>query len=170
MSFVSFLVLPRISQWTLMNLPLLSPHQKWKIIKFIEIEAQATCKSNKRSFLFLFSRKLEPKDFFWFKFIFHEAPVHDSTIWRNGIKVKLFISVWVPSDLPDRISMLLSSNCGLIDGFVMFISDVIDQDCSVIEPCSEQSRWWWMPVQAHDPCWKALIFILWVSNIFERPD
>lgn len=137
MSFICFLILTRISEWAFMDFTFLSSNQKWKSIEFVEIETQTASQSDEISFFFFFTSELQSEDFFRFEFILHQRPVHYTAIRWNWVKVVLFACIWVPSDLPDWISVFLSSYCGFVDRFVMFISDIINKDGTIIQTSCE---------------------------------
>lgn len=102
------------------------------MVEFIEIEAETGGKSDQRTFVLVISaNQLESDDFFWLKFVLHEVPVHDSTVRRNGVEVVFFGNVGIPVDLPDRVSVLLGSDIGLIDGSFVFISNIVDKDTKI---------------------------------------
>ena len=133
MPFVSFLVLSRVSQGAFMDFTFLSSDQKRKGVKLIEVKAETTGQTDEGSLFFFLSSQFKSEYFFWLKLVLHQTPVHDSTIRGDGVEVELFGDVRVPSDLPDRVSMLLGSYGGFVDGFVMLVSDIVHQNGTVIE-------------------------------------
>ena len=69
-----------------------------------------------------------------YQLVLHEDPVHHSPIRGNRVEVILLGGVWVPADLPDRVSVLESPHTALVNCLLVLVSDVVDQNCSVIEP------------------------------------
>ena len=137
MTLISFLILSRVGKWTFMNFSFFSADKEWEVIKSVEIEAKTASKTNKRCFFLLFSSQFQSENFFRLELVFHQTPVHDPTVWRNRVEVELLVSIRIPSDLPDWISVLLCSHCWFIDGFVMFVSNVIYKNCTIIQSSSK---------------------------------
>ena len=63
MPLIGFLILSWVSQWTLMDFAFFSPHQKWEIVKFVEIKAETTGQADERRLLFFFACEFEFKYF-----------------------------------------------------------------------------------------------------------
>lgn len=104
------------------------------LVEFIEIKAKTRSKSDKGTFILVISAdELESDDFFGLEFVLHEVPVHDSTVRRNGVEVIFFGNVGVPVHLPDGVSVLLGSHVRLINGSFVFVSNVVNEDCSVVK-------------------------------------
>ena len=170
MAFVSLLILTRICEWTFVDFTLFSSNEETECVKSAEIETKTTCQSDEGTFFFLVSNKFESKYFFRFQFIFHETPVHNSTIRRNRVKVKFLWSVRIPLHLPNWISVFLSPDCWLVNGFIVLVSHIVNNNSSVIKTCCQKRRRIWMPINTHDTCRQTFILVFWISHIFQRPD
>ena len=82
-AFVSLLILARVGKGALVDLSFLRAYQEAEVVESVEIEAQSTGKTNKRSFFFLLTGELQLEHFLRLEFVLHEAPVHDPAVGRN---------------------------------------------------------------------------------------
>lgn len=125
-------------------------------VEFVEIETKTRGKTDKTRFIFVISsNQFESNHFFRFQFIFHEIPIHHSSIGGNRVEIIFFGNIRIPVDLPDWVGMFLSTNIRLIDRSFMFVSNIINQHSSVIETHSKKCRGARMEIQTHDPTFSS---------------
>jgi len=128
MAIVCLHVLSRVSLGAEMDLTFFCSNEEEISFELVEIEAHSSSKTEHEGLLLVIGESLvvavdESKlnNLFWFKLVLHQSPVGNSSITGDGVEVQilgrsLFI---VPSDLPNRICMLVCSNSRLIYWFVI---------------------------------------------------
>ena len=142
-----------------MNLTFFSSDKEEIFLVSVEVEAHTTGKSVHKCFLLaldeslvLINDKSQLDDLFSFKLVLHQGPAADSSITGDRVEEQV-LDIWVrvPSDLPDWVGMLGSSNGGLIDWLVVSLQpDIEDHDGTIVETDSEESWVLWMEVDAHN--------------------
>lgn len=121
------------------------------------------------------SNQPQSDDFFGFKFVLHQHPVHDTSIRRDGVEVIILRDIRVPSHLPHWVGMLLSTNCRLVDGFLVLVSYIIHQDRSychynhstIIQADSQQSCTFRVKIETHHTGFTT-VGIFWVGGVLQR--
>lgn len=111
MPSIGFLVLSGVGARTSVDFTLFCSDNKYILVKFIEVEAETTGESDQGRFFVIFSNKSEEYDLLGLELIFHEDPVHNSTVRGDRVEVKVSGGIRVPSDLPDGVSVLVISDC-----------------------------------------------------------
>jgi len=103
MPFVRFLVLAAVGFGAFMDVPFFGPNNEGERVKSIEVKAKTTGQRDKRSlFIGLFVllvNQLKPYNLLGFELVFHQYPIHDSSIGRDTIEVVVFADIGVPNNL-----------------------------------------------------------------------
>jgi len=145
------LILSRIGSGALMDFTFLGTNNKDIGVKLVEVKAKTTSQTNKGNVLFVgFSSELETDHLLWLQLVFHQNPVHHSTVGTDRVEIDVLGHIWVPSDLPNWIGMFLGPYIGAVNWLLMLVTDIVHQYFTVIQTNGQQGCALWMEVQTHD--------------------
>ena len=89
-------------------------------------------------------------NFFSLELVFHQVPVGNATIGGNGVEIEVLSGfLRLPTHLPDGVSVLGSSDGGLVNGLVVLVTDIEDHDSTIVASSSDKSGLVRMEVNSH---------------------
>ena len=117
-----------------------------------EVETQTASETYQGGLIIVvFACEFETYDFLRLDFVFHQDPVHDSSIGGNAVEVEFLTNVGVPQNLPDGVRVFLCPDRALINGPFVFVANIENENRPVVQAHGQKGGTARMEIQAHHP-------------------